>query len=149
MDHRWLFFNYFFKLDLSCKSICSRFLLTFFFSNILFFNEWRIGLNWRSNGFHDIEFNKEINLVSIKMHLCYLAYFRGRNSLLGRHSSHWKQQQILGFTVSKLSMMSVILLSLLKCINLLLYCHVEKSRRWLYSRTESAFRKLEINFSHN
>ena len=85
MSHRWHFFNYFFRLRLPYKSLCFRCFLTLFFLDTLFFNEWWIGLDWRSPGFQSVEFNKEINLVSIKMYLCYLEYFQEGNGLLGCH----------------------------------------------------------------
>ena len=119
------FFKWFFKFRLPCKSLCLRCLLTIFFSNILFFSEWWIGSDWRSPSSHGVEFNKEINFVSIKTYLCYLEYLQEENGLLGCQLvcsdwkswqqrlylkiflSHWNQQ-ILGLTVSKMSVMSVI-----------------------------------------
>ena len=42
-------------------------------------------VDWRSPSFHGVEFNKEINLVSIKMYKCYLEYLQEGNGLLGCH----------------------------------------------------------------
>ena len=72
---------------MSRKSLCLRSLSTFFVSNIPFFIEWSIGLDWRYCRIDWIvEFDKESNLVSIKLYWSYLEYFQEGNSLLGCRS---------------------------------------------------------------
>ena len=141
-----------------------RCLLTFFFSDIPFFIEWWIGLDWRSPGFHGVEIHEEINSVSIKMYLCYLEYFQEGNGFLGWHMlcsdrTIWLQMlclnfflvtetnKVSGLTISKMSVMSVIfILYFFEYSNILFSYQVRKSYWGLYSRTESIFRKLIVTF---